>query len=238
MIRRWTMRVFTPLALGGAMALMSGCPLWNRFARDVGAPGLQVEYQPPIRQGAAQPQAADGETPSREQSIEPIEAALTDEEVAAVEPAENLGSRAATDGSMLPVLSVRELENGLIVEVLRLGDGLSCAGDSRVVIACRGEFPDGPVFDQALADQPYGPWRVDHLIVGMQQGIIGMRAGGMRRLTIPPALAYGSREVPGPAEGEVLIPTDSTLIYTVELLEIVADAEPPSESEPLPSESG
>ncbi len=166
----------------------------------------------------------------------PMAPALTDEEIAATQPGGDLGQAPGLDGSRLPLLSLRTLENGLKVEVLRVGEGAVCEADSTVVFACRGELLEGRIFDQTQPGQPYGPWRVDQLIVGMQQGIVGMSVGGIRRLTIPPALAYGSREVPGPIAAEPLIPADSTLIYTVELLDILGDAEPSQEADSPPDE--
>jgi FKBP-type peptidyl-prolyl cis-trans isomerase FkpA len=52
------------------------------------------------------------------------------------------------------------------------------------------------------------------LIVGGEEGVLGMKVGATRILTIPPELAYGSRGA------GALIPPDATLIFEVELLEI------------------
>jgi FKBP-type peptidyl-prolyl cis-trans isomerase len=46
-----------------------------------------------------------------------------------------------------------------------------------------------------------------------------MRAGGKRRLTIPPLLGYGDRDIKSSA-GEVVIPANSTLVYEIELLSV------------------
>lgn len=125
----------------------------------------------------------------------------------------------------------------LIVDDLSPGEGPTVKPDSWVVVQLTGEVLDGPVFQRMTS--PAGPWPVDSLIPGLARGMQGMAEGGLRRITIPPELAYGDTPVVDEDTGEVLVPPGSTLVYEVALVEVsvgTADegdvAEPNSEAQP------
>ena len=64
--------------------------------------------------------------------------------------------------------------------------------------------------------QPFSfPLGAGRVILGWEQGIPGMRVGGLRRLVIPPELAYGER-----GAGKGVIPPNATLLFEVELLAV------------------
>jgi FKBP-type peptidyl-prolyl cis-trans isomerase len=57
------------------------------------------------------------------------------------------------------------------------------------------------------------------LIDGFEQGVIGVRAGGTRRLIVPANLAYGNQERRN-AAGTIIVPSNSTLVYDIEVLQV------------------
>jgi FKBP-type peptidyl-prolyl cis-trans isomerase len=105
----------------------------------------------------------------------------------------------------------------LIIEDLSLGEGEAVKAGDAISIHYHGTLTDGTVFDSSVErGVPFETTiGVGQLISGWDQGIPGMKVGGKRRLTIPPNLAYGNRATGG-------IPAGSTLIFEVELLDIVA----------------
>jgi len=101
---------------------------------------------------------------------------------------------------------------------LRVGTGTAASNGRALTVAYTGWLfdparPDqkGTQFDSGAAFSfTLGAGRV---IPGWDQGVLGMRVGGLRRLTIPPELAYGST-------GSGPIPPNASLVFDVELLNV------------------
>ena len=96
------------------------------------------------------------------------------------------------------------------------GTGATVVSCRRVLVYYRGTLADNTEFaPRALLNPPFAPGR-NEVIDGFEQGVIGMRVGGTRRLIIPPSLGYGSTARTNPNTGAVVIPANSTLIFDIE----------------------
>jgi hypothetical protein len=112
--------------------------------------------------------------------------------------------------------NVTELENGLKIEDLVVGNGREVVAKDNIKVHYVGTLADGTKFDSSYdRGEPFPVTiGIGGVIQGWDLGVPGMKVGGKRRLTIPPALGYGDRAV-----GGNLIPANSTLIFEVEVVE-------------------
>jgi len=115
-----------------------------------------------------------------------------------------------------------ETESGLKYQDTLLGDGISPQKGQRISVHYTGWLYDekgsdkkGMKFDSSVdKGRPFGfVLGVGSVIKGWDEGVLSMRVGGKRTLTIPPNLGYGSSGI-GP------IPPNATLIFDVELIQI------------------
>jgi FKBP-type peptidyl-prolyl cis-trans isomerase FkpA len=103
---------------------------------------------------------------------------------------------------------------GLSVEDIKEGEGAVASAGTNVQVHYTGWLTDGTKFDSSKdRGQPFR-FRLGggQVIRGWDEGVAGMKVGGIRRLTIPPELGYGARGAGG------VIPPNATLVFEVELL--------------------
>ncbi len=97
-----------------------------------------------------------------------------------------------------------------------VGKGREVKSGDNIGVLYTGTLLDGKKFDSS-ADHGNKPFEFQvgfgRVIKGWDQGVIGMKVGGKRKLTIPASLAYAEKEQPG-------IPANSPLKFDIELLSI------------------
>lgn len=108
-------------------------------------------------------------------------------------------------------------DSGLVYEELTEGQGEAAQAGRRVLVHYTGWLTNGAKFDSSKdRNEPFDfPLGAGHVIRGWDEGVQGMKVGGARKLTIPPQLGYGGRGAGG------VIPPNATLVFEVELLEIL-----------------
>jgi len=104
--------------------------------------------------------------------------------------------------------------SGLYYQDLRLGQGREAGAGDQVEVHYAGWLPDGTLFDAAVPPAEPVSFTLGRgeVIRGWDEGVVGMRPGGARKLVVPPGLAYGSRGVAG------VIPRNATLVFQIELV--------------------
>ena len=106
--------------------------------------------------------------------------------------------------------------SGLIIDDVVAGEGAAAAAGQSVTVHYTGWLTNGTKFDSSKdRNDPFVfPLGAGRVIKGWDEGVQGMKVGGKRKLTIPPALGYGARGAGG------VIPPNATLVFEVELLKV------------------
>jgi FKBP-type peptidyl-prolyl cis-trans isomerase len=110
--------------------------------------------------------------------------------------------------------------SGLRYVIVDAGRGESPQVGQNVAVHYQG-WLDGELFDSSLSrGKPFEfPVGIGRVIAGFDEGVLGMRVGGVHRLIIPPHLAYGEVGAGG------VIPPNATLVYEVELISVADHGE-------------
>ena len=107
------------------------------------------------------------------------------------------------------------MNNELKIEDVKVGTGKEAKTGDLVEVHYVGTFSDGKKFDSSRdRGTPFSfTLGAGGVIKGWDRGLVGMKEGGIRKLTIPPELGYGMNDYSS-------IPGGSTLLFEVELLRV------------------
>jgi len=113
-------------------------------------------------------------------------------------------------------ITKKENMEELKIEDIKIGEGKEAVNGNTLTVNYSGTLVDGTKFDSSYdRNQPFsfvlGQGRV---IKGWDMGLLGMKVGGKRKLTIPSELGYGTQGAGSD------IPPNATLIFEVELLKV------------------
>jgi FKBP-type peptidyl-prolyl cis-trans isomerase FkpA len=106
---------------------------------------------------------------------------------------------------------------GIVVTTLTAGTGASPARTDKVKVHYEGKLTDGKVFDSSVQRGEPATFPLDGVIPCWTEALQLMKVGGKSRIVCPQELAYGERGSPP------LIRPGATLVFEVELLDIVKD---------------
>ncbi len=108
------------------------------------------------------------------------------------------------------------LTHGVVVQTLRAGfdDGDVAKKGDKISIHFVGTVLDGGVFDDSHPRGTFDFWVGEgQVISGLDTGLIGMKEGELRVVTVPPSEGYG-------ADAKPKIPAFSTLVFEVDLIDV------------------
>lgn len=104
----------------------------------------------------------------------------------------------------------------LKIEDLKVGTGAEAKSGQTVHVHYVGTLTNGSKFDSSRDRKETFDFRLGagQVIEGWDKGVVGMKVGGLRKLTVPPEMGYGKMGYPP------VIPGNSTLIFEVELVKV------------------
>lgn len=126
-------------------------------------------------------------------------------------------SATTTNGQGAIVAGAVPGAESLKTEILKQGTGVEAKSGDKLSVHYTGTLLDGTKFDSSLdRNQPFAvTLGAGQVIKGWDVGLVGMKVGEKRKLTLAPDLAYGASGVPNSPIGP-----NATLVFEIELLKI------------------
>lgn len=135
-----------------------------------------------------------------------------------MKPANTNGTQATSTSTANGTASSDQVQ----AQEVTVGTGTEAQPGDTVEVLYVGQLSDGTVFDSSAA-HGNTPLKfvlgTDGMIAGFQIGVNGMKEGGERLMAIPASLGYGTQDVKD-ANGKVIIPANSTIVFDVKLVKV------------------
>lgn len=122
----------------------------------------------------------------------------------------------------------KKFPSGLIFIPVKEGKGANPKTTDIVKVHYHGTFPDGKVFDSSVERKTPAEFPLNGVIPCWTEGVQKVKVGGKAKLVCPSDIAYGDQGMPG------AIPGGATLVFEVELIDIVKP-ELPTADKPMPA---
>ena len=114
---------------------------------------------------------------------------------------------------------VSRTPDGAVLEDYVIGEGFPTFPGAVVTVHYVARVKDGAMFDSTYGPNTPRTTTTSGLMPALQDGVIGMKKGGKRRMILEPRLAYGERGLVT-TKGEVIVPPNATVIFDVELVDL------------------
>ncbi len=96
---------------------------------------------------------------------------------------------------------------------ITVGTGLEATIGKKLIVKYKGWLTDGRLFDQTT-DKALAFTIGNHEVIsGWEEGLLGMKAGGTRRVIVPPSVGYG-------AQGKSPIPPNAVMVFDIQLISV------------------
>jgi peptidylprolyl isomerase len=144
-----------------------------------------------------------------------LAATACNDEITGLEPASDPATETFAASLGVNISSMSRTADGVYYQDDIVGSGTEITDKTdSVFVTYAGYLKDGKLFDSGTNIKfiPAG------LIAGFRSGMIGMKAGGKRKLVIPSELGYGRFTQYNIEDGSIKIPRQSTLIFDVEVI--------------------
>jgi FKBP-type peptidyl-prolyl cis-trans isomerase len=137
------------------------------------------------------------------------------EELAQAQPVDATAQETYADSLNVDFTKMQRTSTGLYILDIKEGEGEPVQAGQQVALEYTGWLPSGFRFDTSDGKQPY-EFTVGRgeAIKGWDEGVIGMKLGGQRRIIVPPKLGYGDEGAAG------VIPPTSVLVFNLELVSV------------------